>query len=797
MRKLILFVFVNIVVVTIFAQERRVHPLPANVPDRLDLYYQQNIGGNRGVYEAVRIGEHYWITRNLSHQKSHLMPGPWTEVREVDFPTKNQINTYLDHLKLDKTQFAHVSMDDFTYYYGAYYNGRSIRSFYNSNSGELTGSIAEEFNNWLYADNRWTTRVPPEVDPSLQWNLPSNDEFRQLFAMVPLLGLEEGTRINRALSVYDVRINLAPVYGSNPLAFDIAPDHREWNKTYWFEQGKGLYNFNMMPSGGRVDYYKELSFPSNPDLGSWTLGYGDFYQLFYVAKFATRDGSLDIEDFIHFYPNKRESVGLDYGTWYTVRLQKPLKVEELGYRLFYNNSETDPDIIEYWWDDYNNNLTDANILSRVPAGYTELPTGYLRGFYIKYWLNNLSPKFSLRELIQLSKCVEEYDADPDCDCRQGLIPEILDHINISGSDGSRKVEQDKYFTVYAYSTAPELLKFKLIEYKQNLNLPVKSWNLESSRIPGTYRYNVKIPASYTDIISNYHVIQPYLTMPIETMNSQGNKQVSMADIPIHRSVSSGFNRLVDNLMLWVVASRDITGRSVGTNSIWDWNSEEVLIHHMLIITNPNVYNNWDRKFKFGDEIQIVLPHYFDVSRPFKFGLFDLSGEHVAELPITATRPGNQQFKVVIPNSGQFSYLNNGDNSLIVAAYYTDNNSILSRPHLEKLDERMKNAFVDRELIVINYDMWGWDDWSFSLNSEPVAEQPLSVSVYPNPVESTFNVSGNFSQIQKIEIYNIAGGQLVKTVYNTGHVNISGLVPGVYTVKVTTDKGVASAKVYKK
>ena len=71
---------------------------------------------------------------------------------------------------------------------------------------------------------------------------------------------------------------------------------------------------------------------------------------------------------------------------------------------------------------------------------------------------------------------------------------------------------------------------------------------------------------------------------------------------------------------------------------------------------------------------------------------------------------------------------------------------------------------------------------------------INVEVYPNPVLDILNVNGK--NIKKVEVIDM-NGRTVLTSERAGRINMSTLSEGVYMVRVTTGKGVATEKIVKK
>jgi hypothetical protein len=85
------------------------------------------------------------------------------------------------------------------------------------------------------------------------------------------------------------------------------------------------------------------------------------------------------------------------------------------------------------------------------------------------------------------------------------------------------------------------------------------------------------------------------------------------------------------------------------------------------------------------------------------------------------------------------------------------------------------------------------DGSFTysdLRSSSCTKGKGAISIAPNPVKTTFHISGMENGKNAVIVY-AANGQLVKTqiiTQNQGDVNIAYLAPGMYTVKITSETG---------
>jgi len=81
---------------------------------------------------------------------------------------------------------------------------------------------------------------------------------------------------------------------------------------------------------------------------------------------------------------------------------------------------------------------------------------------------------------------------------------------------------------------------------------------------------------------------------------------------------------------------------------------------------------------------------------------------------------------------------------------------------------------------------GWNEFTdITEDCVGINETAETISVFPNPAQSFVHIEGiNASEIQ---CYNELG-QLVKTLRETNEVDLSGLVKGMYLLRITDSKG---------
>lgn len=91
---------------------------------------------------------------------------------------------------------------------------------------------------------------------------------------------------------------------------------------------------------------------------------------------------------------------------------------------------------------------------------------------------------------------------------------------------------------------------------------------------------------------------------------------------------------------------------------------------------------------------------------------------------------------------------------------------------------------------------GWTEFGYFTTGTGVAEWTNTVSIYPNPVVETINISN--AEGSRIAIYN-SNGQVVKQIEKAeshAAVNVSSLSAGIYWMQITSDNGVNTVKFVK-
>lgn len=348
------------------------------------------------LMNAVRIGEYYWMDNNFNWTSND----PWNSTL---FPaiTQAYLDKYMSYILVDKSKYQ-VNLNDFNKYYGLYVNHAGMFEV------SKFGRILE--NNVVNSS----------------WKLPNYSDVRQLFAMSPFH--PEGSYNHDVLNERDIRFTLSPKGGDNPMAFNFADNAKPWYHVYWFDNVNvtNKYGFNLMPAGFR---FVANNIPWTNGLGKWTANRGDIALLFYTAYFpVTNDNSTSpykmnglvvLHDSIDYIPF---TSAVD--NRYPFRWCRKLTDAELGYKLYVKAnspqwssvaalvpSQGETPILKEL---INNRILpqDISIIKTalnapIPAGYVELPKGYIRGFYVQYFIDNPNSQRTIENIITYALKVQD------------------------------------------------------------------------------------------------------------------------------------------------------------------------------------------------------------------------------------------------------------------------------------------------------------------------------------------------------------------------------------------------------
>jgi uncharacterized protein (TIGR02145 family) len=340
----------------------------------IPLFFRDDKRGESAYYEAVKIGEYLWMTRNINH---------FTETPV----TREQLDLVLTRYRLDAKNFQ-VSVEDFNKYSGQYYSVDYI--YYH---------LRDENHGFVYEGEDRKMLLDPKTN-SPEWKLANKADFRQLFGMC-------GNG-----SEYDVRTTLVCRPYENPAALPIS---------YWISDlNTNKYGFNAMPTGARHHAPSQWSthFGDGAPDPIFQNQKGDFYISFMAAAWAAADGTVRIHD----YPDTQE--GYLYHLQ-NIRFCRRLTDSELGYKLYikaavptwadianeYQSKGDDYTAELVLFDKLNQNIIQADKVdiqkvalgASIPSGYVELRKGYIRGFYVQYILDVAQPSKNVAQIMDMAK----------------------------------------------------------------------------------------------------------------------------------------------------------------------------------------------------------------------------------------------------------------------------------------------------------------------------------------------------------------------------------------------------------
>ncbi|WP_163267925.1 hypothetical protein [Dysgonomonas sp. 216] len=324
------------------------NPTPADTIVKIPLYFEDSFYNVKADYQAVRIGEYLWMNRNFNHYLSN---------DRYNTPTRAQLNKVLEIYRRKVSSFQ-VNMDDFTKYFGLYYNRMEVEHLY----GHAGSCVMFEGKDRVIV--RQSTGTPG--DSIRAWGLPADNDFRQLFAMCG------------EVTTSSIRFALSCKPYENPVAIPIP-------ESYWFSsRNTNRYEFNLMPGGARFHTKTDwgLCFQGNEDCHDYVGSTGDFYMFYEAVRWAADNSkTVSVHDFVDCKEGK-------LWHWLNVRWCRKLSDKELGYKLFINAERT--------------NILKLGLEETVPAGYSELANGYLRGFYVFYILDREHPLKTIREIVNMA-----------------------------------------------------------------------------------------------------------------------------------------------------------------------------------------------------------------------------------------------------------------------------------------------------------------------------------------------------------------------------------------------------------
>ena len=308
-------------------------PPPVENDSTIPLIFYDSFANTSAEYKAVRIGEYLWMNSNINHCQGQPF-------------TKSDIELILTRYRMNPLVLKNISIEDINKYCGPYYDRDRFE----------------------YLEDRSKCVIYEGKDKILtnNWSSASTKDFQQLFAMCGN-GSEQ-----------DVRLSLTVKAGENPISI--------LGLTYWFgPNNTNKYGFNLMPGGARFNGPQVWELKHNhegTDNESINVSTGDFYGFTQAAMWQTWDGKVSIDDYPH------GDIGKTWH-WMPIRWCRKLTDEELGYKLYINQTQTD--------------IKKLSLTDSIPEGYQELPNGYIRGFYVQFIMNNPNPQKTVSDIVAMAK----------------------------------------------------------------------------------------------------------------------------------------------------------------------------------------------------------------------------------------------------------------------------------------------------------------------------------------------------------------------------------------------------------
>lgn len=240
---------------------------------------------------------------------------------------------------LDASKY-NVSMDDFNKHFGSYYSRPQLEN--------------------IVGYSRVYEGDEKEFMP--EWSLPNVQDFQQLFGMCG-----DG-RVDAVMRF------LACDEGDNPAAITISGS--SWVGGF----NRNVYGFSLMPTG--AIFNGPSTWQPYPGGTVYNVNVGDMYGL-YQAVLLPAHGGITVG--VHDYTS---TDGGKMWHYLPMRWCRKLSDKELGYKLYINSTQTD--------------IIKLDIDANPPSGYTELPNGYLRGFYVQYILDKEKPEKTVTQIVEMT-----------------------------------------------------------------------------------------------------------------------------------------------------------------------------------------------------------------------------------------------------------------------------------------------------------------------------------------------------------------------------------------------------------
>ncbi|PXV58481.1 putative secreted protein (Por secretion system target) [Dysgonomonas alginatilytica] len=354
---------------------------------------------------SVRVGEYYWMENNFNAWD------PFT-------PASSHYSGYYKNYR----PFTDQTMADYFKTIDAS-NPSEWKKLYNVTPEDINRDYGYYFEPWgayrlhLYSifstDEQGTNLNHPNGAGTIQsqYRLPYYEDLRQLFAMCPFADPNDLQGTHTALNERDIRFTIGANNGLNKSAKNFSEDAT--TGSYWFV-ANNTYGLGYMPAGWRSQvlpdwFYNGIANPATED-NRWNLELGGLAQMFFTSYMPVgnktyhglQEDVVTLAEHVNSIPNTEYRNQSPKRT--PLRWMRPLTNAELGYKLYikipgiestagWTTLRDQKDEIELLKAIRNGVINLNNITIDIkkqphtdaaPAGYIELPKGYLRGFYVQY-----------------------------------------------------------------------------------------------------------------------------------------------------------------------------------------------------------------------------------------------------------------------------------------------------------------------------------------------------------------------------------------------------------------------------
>jgi hypothetical protein len=409
------------------------------VPSKINLVYQEQRGSQvlSADYQAVRVGEYYWMNNNFNapaYRAEKLSDGSYIYEGDYDYEYRNLYNNgggalelyfyrpnnkeeinkgFIDWESFPAGQLDFwsygVTLDEFNKYVGDYCTPSRID--YMKNNGSMLENGQKVSN----------------------WSIPYDDDLRQLVAMCGY-----GMRSHEVIQylTYSAKEEHAPalakitkgsywIYDHNPVNLD--PNRTDLLPAYTYDAShSNKYGMNLVSNGSRKEFYDREWVSS----GWLTLGPGNYKQLGQAVKIHGYNATVQLTEEMNVSYKTWGDNPLRPTEWNTVRWCRPLTDEELGYKLYINRPNfkggqlwggniSDEELLlksigrtrelhaeltmKEIIDNYANiDIVKLGVNQPAPQGYSELPKGLLRGYYVQFMIERPESGKTLTDILEIA-----------------------------------------------------------------------------------------------------------------------------------------------------------------------------------------------------------------------------------------------------------------------------------------------------------------------------------------------------------------------------------------------------------